>query len=134
MRELRYHNNKLMNPEPINRKFCSVSTVLKDEHPLVVQLEPGDGTHYSLLITPAAHPYIQHSLGRWGIPDDIAQDYLLVTKLDQMGPMASIWINVKTEIGVWQTAKLSPNEWSQELLAWWLNLVCEDLRARHGPR
>jgi hypothetical protein len=122
-----------MRADPINASVERLVEVLVEESkPVVAELEPGDGTYYSLLITPAWSRAVEPCLGRWGIPESAAGDWLLVTKLDQTGPMASTWVNWKSDVGFHTVAKLSDFAWTQELLFWWLELLVGQVRETVG--
>jgi hypothetical protein len=77
----------------------------------VVQLEPGDATHYCLLLTPCWAMGVRQELGRFGIPVESATNYMLVTALTDEGSDGSTWIT--PHVMEYQVAKLSPNPWSQ---------------------
>lgn len=106
-----------MKPAPINTTLDAIVTCLEQgHHPVIVELEPGDGTYYNLLIVPSWAVYVAPHLRRFGILADRAIDYLIVTRLtDQEGQA----FYATAQVGPWDLHGID-NEWSRELLAWWL--------------
>lgn len=121
--ELLYHG-KAMNPVPSNGLISGFADSLHNKEAVVVKLEPGDATHYALLIVPCWTEQIRHDLGRYGIPAKQAEEYLFVSKLgDQESTGCFIHNHLPTlEFGV---EPLSNNKWSQLVLAWWLTQLWE---------
>ena len=83
----------------------------------VLQLEPGDGTHYALLLTPCDRPRIAPFLGRWGIPLDDAADWYHVAKLGE----GHGFVAANREVGPYDFEELARNDWSRVFFAWWFN-------------
>lgn len=133
---LEYHGRE-MKVEPTNMRLADVVQRLDgDGLPVVVNLEPGDATRYVLLLTPCWSTWMQNELGCFGIPSD--DSWMLVTKVDQSGPMASVWIPLEGgELGLWNVEKLSnKNKWTATILRWWLEelrLAIIELREQDNP-
>lgn len=120
MAETLKYGTKEMRPQPINTTLDAIVTCLEHgHHPVIVELEPGDGTYYNLLIVPAWAVYVAPHLGRYGIPADRAHEYLIVTRLsDRRG-----WgFYATAQVGVWDLHGIE-NDWTRELLAWWLREI-----------
>src|SRR3990167_10204085 len=76
--------------------------LLADGYTLFVQLEPGDGTRYGLLLTSGAHGI---NVMRVGAPSD-----------------GSVRLSLDRTMRPEDCIALAPgNEWTRTLLAWWLN-------------
>lgn len=120
MAETLKYGAKEMRPSPINTTLGDIVTCLEHgHHPVIVELEPGDGTYYNLLIVPAWAAYVAPRLARFGIPADRAMGWLIVTKLtDQQGQA----FYATADVGPWDLHGID-NEWSRELLAWWLRAI-----------
>ena len=119
-----YNGNKEMSATPINCSTELIATQLKNEQPMVAQLEPGDGTHYSLLIIPPNMATLAHQFGRYGVPPDATTKFLIVIKLDD-SDMRGTWLPMTEPAETWHTQYLSDNVWSQRFLAWWLQHLQE---------
>ncbi len=120
---LKYGNREMV-AEPINVPLSVVADLLRRGLPVSVELEPGDATYYHLLIVPASAPYVEPFLGRYGIPVDRATDFLIVTKLtDQEGRA----FYATADVGPWDLHGIE-NEWTRELLVWWLRRLWSVIR------
>ncbi len=114
--------------EPINMAISEVVGTLRLNEPVVVILEPGDATRYTLLLVPmrrgdSVSPHLQG----FGIQASEADRYLFVSKLSgdecpgtwvPFGPLFS-------KVGVHDVTELTDNDWSQMFLSWWLTNLCE---------
>lgn len=119
------YGTREMQPDPINTTFGEIVERLAHGHPVIVELEPGDATYYSLLIVPAWAAYVATHLGRFGIPADQAHRYLIGTRMtDQEGQA----FYATEHVGPWDIDSVD-NEWSRELIAWWLRILWEHLNA-----
>lgn len=112
-------------PKNITMEACGA--LLRRSLPVVVQLEPGDATHYALLLTPCWSPGLQQALGRYGIPIGEASRYLLVTQLiDGDGQQPTIW-------WLWEHPQaflledLARNPWTQQIVLAFLIRLGEEL-------
>lgn len=124
---LTYHNGAEMKLAPVNLPYDDVISALRGNAPVVVILEPGDATRYTLLLQPVAMPFIGGYLGAFGIPAYDADRYLLVTRLGSQG-MRTVWLPLHDgPIAEHHVAGLTANEWSRALYAWWLRHVQRDL-------
>jgi len=108
-----------MRADPVNRSLVTVAAMLRGGTPTVALLEPGDHTHYGLLLTPAWAPGVDGALDRAGVPP--GGRYLLVTRLGD--EVRSAWLH--EGVLPFDLEPLSHNGWTQELLAWWLNGLWE---------
>jgi hypothetical protein len=112
-----YHNLE-MRDEPINIDMLTVARLLRDNHSVVVELEPGDATYYCLLLVPCKATEVAPYLSRFGIPPNNASEYIIVTYLhDTHGD--SFYSHRYTELHDMLNTKIS-NEWTQMFLVWWL--------------
>lgn len=107
-----------MKDEPENWALADVAGILREGKPIVVSLEPGDVTNYTLLIVPCSGGLIYGDLGRFGIPPDEAHHYLFVSRLST-GTCPGAFIHDHTPLGEWDFERISPNEWTRTFLAWW---------------
>ena len=123
---LEYRPGHSMRVGPINQTMDVTVFMLQNEQPTVVHLEPGDGTHYALLIVPTNIISINNAWGRYGIRPANTIDWLLVTKLADRD-MRSAWLPLDCDIETHHTQYLAKNEWTQIFLAWWLNNLREAL-------
>lgn len=121
MEQLNYMG-QAMNPEPDNIRLSVIADALREGRSVVVVLEPGDATKYRLLLTPCWALGVCYELGDIGIPPQNSHDYLLVTKFDgHSGDAFFAYADVQHfDISV-------SNEWSCELLAWWLRILWKQL-------
>lgn len=100
----------LQEDEPSLISADDIRALLEDGYGLIVELQPGDATRYSLVLAPTADGAVVCMTGR---AKDIA------------GPYRMAWSVPVTEVDV---VDLHRNEWSRRLIAWWL----EELRAGTG--
>jgi hypothetical protein len=117
--ELLYHGKK-MNPQPVNTSFYLIVAALRQGDPVVAKLEPGDGTHYALLIVPAWADGVASHLGRYGIRPSTSASYLIVTQLNDHGGDSFYAFSEGTETWDMQSIK---NEWTREVFAWWFRIL-----------
>lgn len=127
MTELEYRPGKLMALEPINVTMAAVIRTLRLGEPIVVILEPGDATRYTLLLVPLRHnvsPYLQG----FGIQPWEANNYLFVSKLST-DECPGTWVpfGPGQRVGTHDVTELSSNDWSQRFLSWWLTNLNEAL-------
>ena len=123
---LLYSTGKEMSVEPINITMDSLVWGLSHNVPYVANLEPGDATHYSLLLVPAGGVTICENFGRWGVPADRASEYIIAIKMDDRD-LRGCWIPTFEPTDPHHVASLSPNEWSRAFLAWWFRHLLEEL-------
>ncbi len=125
---LRY-GAKVMEPEPRNDSLAEVAAILAHGgQSVIVELEPGDGTYYNLLLVPAWAAYVQPHLGRYGIQPAEAHRFLIVTKLtDQEGSA----FYATRDVGEWDLHGIE-NEWSRTLLVWWLRILWQHIGEARG--
>ena len=129
MTDLEYRPGKLMNSTPINMAISEVVGNLRLNEPVVVILEPGDATRYTLLLVPMRQgDSVSPHLGSMGIPEEVADTYLFVSNLsDSECPGTWVPYGLGIQVGTYDVTELSRNEWSQRLIAWWLTNLCEAL-------
>lgn len=121
------YNGKLMAAEPINISLGMVATRLRQGDPVIAQLEPGDATHYCLLIVPAWADEIRRHLGRYGIRENTAKDYLIVTQLDDAGGQAFYAYAHGMEGADMRHIR---NGWTVQLFVWWFTLLWAELKCK----
>lgn len=119
---------KPMQVQPENLPLKHLAASLREGKSVVAILEPGDGTAYQLLIVPCWAEQVQTYLGRFGIPAGNARKYLLAVKLGQ-DSSRGVWIPMDETTRTHHTNGLTDDEWSQELLAWWLTHLIEAIEA-----
>lgn len=124
---------KELTVEPINVTMHDLAVHLLSGLPMVAQLEPGDATHYGLLLMPADSATIRDAWGRYGITPETANQYLLAVRLDSMHMHGCFVPCNDGEIRVHHVHALTENEWSRQFLAWWFNHLLEE-RKRHAGR
>lgn len=129
MSELLY-GNKPMDPKPINGSLESVCRCLRRGETVVVKLEPGDATHYCLLIVPAWAEDVAAHLGRYGIREHSAVEYLIVTQLDDAGGQAFYAFAHGMEGCDMRHIR---NSWTQQIFTWWFDLLWTKLRFPETP-
>ena len=117
---------KTMQVEPANVTMSEVAGQLSKRLSVVVHLEPGDGTHYGLLLVPAHSATLLYGFGRWGVPPNSADRYLIAIKLEQRH-MHGCWLLWRETTEPHHVAPLTENEWSREFLAWWFNQLREEM-------
>jgi len=111
-----------LDPRPVNRTLEEVhELLLVDKTPVVVQLEPGDGTRYDWLLVPAASYYVGDALGVIGIPPGAAAEYLII--VDVHVPMHAMAVPFDGATTAADVREVSANAWTRTCLAWWLNVV-----------
>ena len=115
-------NGREMKLEPVNRSLKECRDFIKMDEPQVVILEPGDGTRYTLLLTPVACEGIARHLGDFGIPYSARGKYYLLTKLSDRQSL-SCWIRITQHIDVYDVEHITENRWTRIFIAWWLNEV-----------
>ena len=119
--KLLYHGRP-MAFAPINVSVLHLIQTLHKGTPQVVVLEPGDATRYMLLLLPLdLGDEVSSYLGDLGIPAAEADRYLFVSKLSHDVCLGT-WVpfGPDVHVGTYDVTDLTPNEWSRELLAWWL--------------
>lgn len=116
MPEKLMHGSSEMQVEPINIPLTEVAQLLKEGDPVVVILEPGDATRYRLLIVPCWSCSVGGRLGDIGIPLGKETDYLMVTKFDNYG--GNMFFATE-HVQHWDAEALE-NEWSRDLVTWWV--------------
>jgi len=112
------YGTKEMLAEPLNMSLSAVAMYLLDREPVVVSLEPGDATNYTLLIVPALASGVHGQLGRYGIPLAACRDYLFISKLSGEACPGTF---VRPPCHDFDFEFISPNEWTRTFLAWWVN-------------
>jgi hypothetical protein len=112
---LDYHG-KIMNPEPVNLSLFEIAARLVKQEPVIAKLEPGDGTHYCLLIVPCWANYVYEQLGRYGIRPNTANGYLIITQLNDTGGHAFYSFYQGTE--EWDM-KYIEDAWTRQVFSWW---------------
>ena len=127
--QLEYGSGRAMKAEPVNLGMLNVANYLECGETVVVELEPGDGTYYSLLLVPCWAEGVANYLDRWGITAEGAHKYLMVVKLEQEGSHA-VWIPMQETIQEHHVAHLSTSAWSQRLFAWWFGELFEVMGVR----
>lgn len=124
MKELLY-NGKPMDPTPTAGTIQGFASDLVDGETVLVQLEPGDATHYALLIAPCwAHPSLVYGLGRLGIPARSVGEYLFVAKVGDQESIGN-FVHNRLPVLPFDVEPLSKNGWSWEFLSWWLTQLWE---------
>jgi len=131
MEDLNY-NGTPMKWEPINTETEPLLDMLHDSEPVVVKLEPGDASHYALLLVPCGASGIAGHLGRFGVPAADAERYCIVVRLDdKKGDQA--FIRMEAACGTWDTHALSRDSvWTARLLAWWFRGLREKIAQRQA--
>lgn len=122
---LEYHGRQ-MNAEPINIDLGTVADKLRGGSPVVVQLEPGDGTHYCLLVVPAWADDVRNHLDRFGIRPHSAESYMIVTQLDDTGGHG--FYAFADGVEEWDLKHIH-NDWTRAVFCWWFNLLWPKIRA-----
>jgi hypothetical protein len=131
METLDYYG-KPMKWEPINTETDSLLDMLHDLEPVVVKLEPGDASHYALLLVPCGASGVAGNLGRFGVPAADAERYCIAVRLDDKKGEQS-FIRLEAACGTWDTDALSRgNPWTAELLAWWFRGLQEKIEERQA--
>ena len=120
MTMLEYSPGKFMAFAPKNIVTTGMVELLQHNQPLVVILEPGDATRYTLLLVPAASSAVGRDLSDFGIVASQAHRYIFVSKLSSMECQGS-WLPFGPGVVVepHDIVYLSDNQWSQTFLAWW---------------
>lgn len=121
---LDYHGKTLI-VEPINMPLSDIGARLRGGHTVVAQLEPGDGTHYCLLIVPAWSEYVMDHLGRYGIRPSTANEYLLITQLNDTG--GSLFYAFAPGAETWDMHGIK-NEWTREVFRWFTTHLWEAIQ------
>lgn len=127
-RALVYHG-KEMDPGGLDFSVSDVAEMLERALPVVVRLEPGDGTHYSLLLVPSWGDGVRGTLGRIGIPSG-QHCYLFVARIEgDFTP--GVWIDLRHPSGNWlDLERLAQNPWSIAIYRWWLDFLAGELGFR----
>lgn len=126
------YNGKTMDRAPINGSVYEFARLIEEGSTIVAELEPGDATYYSLLIVPCWSNYTAHFLGRWGVPATHSHEYLFVSRLSDPESMGC-FIHNHHPVLEFDVEALSRNKWSQQLLAWWLTQLWEEINAIRSP-
>lgn len=121
--ELLYHG-KAMSAEPENMPLAAIVDALHHGNPVIAKLEPGDGTHYALLIVPAWLNGVAEHLGRYGIRPTTAASYLIVTQLNDHGGHA--FYAFRDGVETWDMQDIE-NGWTREVFAWWFSILWKEL-------
>lgn len=110
------HHGEAMTPEPTNISLDDLVNRLRLKASVVVNLEPGDATKYTLALNPLDlddrkllhyHPL---------------QQIIFVTRVMNGDPGPTIAISSHNPPHLWGVKKLSNNnEWTEGLLQWWLS-------------
>jgi hypothetical protein len=87
---------------------AAVRRLLEAGYGLIVALQPGDGTRYSMILSPTVGGFV-----------------LTTTNSDALGPYDVAWAS---ETSADEAVCLGRDEWTRTLLAWW----CEELRSGSG--
>lgn len=126
MADLEYRPGKMMTSEPINMGITEVAAMLRLNQPVVAILEPGDATRYTLLLVPIGDgDQVSPYLGWLGIQEEDADNYLFVSNLHpEECPGTWVPFGPGVEVGIYDVTDLSKNEWSRNLIAWWLTELC----------
>lgn len=125
------HYGKPMRADPQNMPIGYVVSSLLDGHSVYVDLQPGDGTRYELLLQPL-DAFLYDQTGTVGVPS-WEPGYLLVTRLIGGQPVASVIIGAVPDesLGMSELMPLSHgNAWTLDLLTWWLACVWQTLAER----
>jgi hypothetical protein len=119
---LMYHGRP-MRWEPVNVGERNLVEMVRFDSAVHVQLEPGDGGRYNLLLT-------------WGVlikeefflDSAYARKCVLVTRFETDATInGCILYNVEKP---WYTEKLGSNTWTQVFLSWWLDGLIERLNTK----
>ena len=123
MRELMY-NGKPMKVQPIGPyTITDYARWIREGKAVAVELEPGDGTYYNLLIVPCHAPQLLGRLERFGIPITEAHQYLIVTYLkDDGGPT---YVVPMFSVDHHMDDGRIHNSWTKRLIIWWLSNFCD---------
>lgn len=121
-RNLEYHGRRLT-WDPVNVDTEAILDSLDADEPCVIMLEPGDATRYVFMLVPLTGDGVRCEL-RWaGITPADADRYMLVVKLASQ-PRDQGWAWVPWEpgvaVGVHDVSDIHQNDWSKEVIAWWL--------------
>jgi hypothetical protein len=111
-------SQRAMQPEPVGMSVAAVAARLDKGETVSVQLQPGDGTRYDLLLVPV---WAEH-VGAWslGFTENGKRQTLFVinaqspSKLRGTYVMRGGYYGVLLECGAWYAP------WSVTLLEWWL--------------
>ena len=121
MTDLEYRGKK-MEFVPVNVLPSDMIRLIHQGVPQVVILEPGDATRYTLLLIPLDRgDNVVGHLDSIGIQGEDAERYLFVSKLSPDAcPGTFVPFGPDATVGTYDVLDLTSNEWSRELLAWWL--------------
>lgn len=118
-------NGKPMSASPKGTTLNAIAVALLAGQAVSAELEPGDATYYNLLIVPCWSEGLRNRLGRFGIPAGSATNYLYVQQLRDLAVEAEGFF--ARQGGVSAVDVPNRNEWSRQLIAWWVNLLWEEL-------
>lgn len=127
------YGSKQMDPKPLNLPLEDIVLALRGGSPVVAQLEPGDGTHYCLLIVPAWADGVSPHLGRYGIRQTASRDYLIVTYLqDTHGHTFyafrdGTFYAFRDGMEAWDIDNAIKNAWTRQVFIWWFNMLWRQL-------
>lgn len=125
MNALRYHNGRAMQWEPVNRSGDDLVQDLGRGFQCFVQLEPGDGTRYDLLLT---WPAARLEREAFHLSASEARYTMLVIRL-RGGDVAGATLYGSMNYGAVK-AIASGNEWTAAFLEWWLEELVRRVAAR----
>ncbi len=120
--ELKYMGQAL-SAEPINLPLSAVAAALRGGDSVLAILEPGDATRYQLCLVPCWAPGLRSDLGAIGVPPQRAREYLLVAKF--LGHGGDVFF-ASSDVRAFDLDAVQ-NEWSRELLSWWLRRLWKEL-------
>lgn len=108
---LLYHGRPMAR-HPVGSRIERVASDLKNGHAVGVELNPGDGTSYRLLLAPAWDKQYRDATAGVG---KTGKGYLLVSYYTGMYAFAlpTAWPTLADKLNI-------RNEWTARLLAWWL--------------
>lgn len=123
--KLEYRPGVQMTFAPVNVPVVDMIRLLHQGVAQVVILEPGDATRYTLLIFPLDRgDNVSAHLDAIGIRGEDAHRYLFVSKLSpDECPGTFVLFGADVPVGTYDVVELTENEWSRELLAWWLTTL-----------
>lgn len=124
------HGGKLMKSDTIEGVTVDqLAEALERGDGVCVELEPGDGTYYNLIILPTWAPEFRNKFRRFGINPGCDKDYLIVTRMNDDGGQTFIF---QSWGEVWDLAEHIRNEWTVIFFTWWLKNLWRAILTRRG--
>ena len=120
------YGTKEMKLDAEDWELSDIARILRGGKPMVVSLEPGDATNYTLLLVPCWSAFVEETLGRYGIPPSSSKDYLFISKLSGEACPGQF---VRPPCQEFDFEFISPDEWTRMFLAWWVSELWTRVKA-----